>query len=102
MFFRKKQKVDLDAKFKEVYHEVNKITADAGNELDVTIKYSQLKLACRKYDELIDLIHQGANFEERHFLSLKESRIAGIPQTGNDGFRSLPRFRDSVSGRLYE
>ena len=34
MFFRKKQKVDLDAKFKEVYHEVNKITADAGNELD--------------------------------------------------------------------
>ena len=62
MFFRKKQKVDLDAKFKEVYHEVNKITADAGNELDVTIKYSQLKLACRKYDELIDLIHQGANF----------------------------------------
>ena len=55
MFFRKKQKVDLDAKFKEVYHEVNKITADAGNELDVTIKYSQLKLACRKYDELIDL-----------------------------------------------
>lgn len=71
MFFRKKQKVDLDAKFKEVYREVNKITADAGNELDVTIKYSQLKLACRKYDELIDLIHQGANFEERHFLSLK-------------------------------
>ena len=68
MFFRKKQKVDLDAKFKEVYHEVNKITADAGNELDVTIKQ-----ACRKYDELIDLIHQGANFEERHFLSLKES-----------------------------
>mgnify|MGYP000096194718 FL=1 len=50
MFFRKKQKVDLDAKFKEVYREVNKITADAGNELDVTIKYSQLKLACRKYD----------------------------------------------------
>ena len=25
------------------------------------------------YDELIDLIHQGANFEEKHFLSLKES-----------------------------
>ena len=73
MFFRKKQKVDLDAKFKEVYHEVNKITADAGNELDVTIKYSQLKLACHKYDELIDLIDQGANFEEKHFLSLKES-----------------------------
>lgn len=73
MFFRKKQKVDLDAKFKEVYREVNKITADAGNELDVTIKYSQLKLACRKYDELIDLIHRGANFEEKHFLSLKES-----------------------------
>ena len=57
----------------ELYHEVNKITADAGNELDVTIKYSQLKLACRKYDELIDLIHQGANFEEKHFLLLKES-----------------------------
>ena len=66
MFFRKKQKVDLDAKFKEIYHEVNKITADAGNELDVTIKYSQMKLACRKYDELIDLIHKGANFDEKH------------------------------------
>ena len=73
MFFRKKQKVDLDAKFKEIYHEVNKITADAGNELDVTIKYSQMKLDCRKYDELIDLIHKGANFDEKHFLSLKES-----------------------------
>ena len=35
MFFRKKQKVDLDAKFKEIYHEVNKITADAGNELSL-------------------------------------------------------------------
>ena len=63
MFFRKKQKVDLDAKFKEVYREVNKITADAGNELDVTIKYSQLKLACRKFDDLIYLILVGAIFE---------------------------------------
>ena len=45
MFFRKKQKVSLRMlSFKEVYHEVNKITADAGNELDVTIKYSQLKI----------------------------------------------------------
>ncbi len=32
-----------------------------------------MKLACRKYDELIDLIHKGANFDEKHFLSLKES-----------------------------
>lgn len=73
MFFKKKVKINLDDKFKEIYREVNKITASAGNELDITIKYSQLKLACNKYDQLIDLIHQGANFDEAHFLSLKQS-----------------------------
>ena len=39
MFFKRKPKVDLDTQFKELYKEVNKLTADAGNELDYDIKY---------------------------------------------------------------
>lgn len=73
MFFKRKSKVDLDTQFKELYKETNKITADARNELDFTIKYSQLKLACRKYDQLLQLIDQGANFDKAHFASLKEN-----------------------------
>lgn len=73
MFFRRKQKIDLDTQFKELYKETNKITADAGNELDFTIKYSQLMLACRKYDQLLQLIDQGAHFDKAYFASLQES-----------------------------
>ncbi len=84
MFFKRKPKVDLDTQFKELYKETNKITADAGNELDFVIKYSQMQLACRNYEKLLNLIDQGANFDKDHFLSLKESveeetkRIKGI------------------------
>ena len=73
MFFKRKPKVDLDTQFKELYKETNRITADAGSELDFTIKYSQLKLACHKYDQLLQLIDQGANFDKAYFASLKES-----------------------------
>ena len=73
MFFKRKSKVDLDTQFKELYKEINKITADAANELDFTIKYSQLKLACRKYDQLLQLIDQGAHFDKAHFAALKEN-----------------------------
>jgi len=73
MFFKRKPKVDLDTQFKELYKEINKITADAGNELDYVIKYSQLQLACNKYDQLLKLIDKGANFDKEHFASLKES-----------------------------
>lgn len=84
MFFKRKPKVDLDTQFKQLYKETNKITADAGNELDYVIKYSQLQLACSNYDQLLDLIDQGAHFEKAHFASLKESveaeanRVKGI------------------------
>lgn len=84
MFFRRKPKVDLDTQFKELYKEINKITADAGNELDFVIKYSQLELACRKYDQLLGLIDKGADFDKAYFTSLKESvekeakRVKGI------------------------
>lgn len=84
MFFKRKPKVDLDTQFKQLYKETNKITADAGNELDYVIKYSQLQLACSNYDRLLDLIDQGAHFEKVHFASLKESveaeanRVKGI------------------------
>lgn len=73
MFFKRKPKVDLDTQFKELYKEINKITADAGNELDFVIKYSQLKLACNKYEQLLNLIDKGANFDKEYFASLKES-----------------------------
>lgn len=84
MFFKRKPKVDLDTQFKQLYKETNKITADAGNELDFVIKYSQLELACRNYDRLLEMIDQGAHFDKAHFASLKESveeeakRVKGI------------------------
>lgn len=73
MFFKRKPKVDLDTQFKELYKEVNRLTADAGNELDYDIKYSHLELACHKYEQLLDLIDKGAHFDKKHFASLKES-----------------------------
>lgn len=84
MFFKRKPKVDLDTQFKELYKETNKITADAGNEMDFVIKYSQMQLACQNYEKLLNLIDQGANFDKAHFASLKASveeetqRIKGI------------------------
>ena len=72
-FFKRKEKVNLDDKFKSLYKEINQITANAGNELDFTIKYSQLVLASEKYNDLLKLIDQGANFDKKHFQSLKDS-----------------------------
>lgn len=71
--FKRKPKVDLDVQFKELYKDINKITADAGNELDFQIKYSQLVLASQKYEDLLKLIDKGAHFDKQHFISLKES-----------------------------
>lgn len=71
--FSKKTKVDLDQKFKDTYKEINRIISDAHQERDITIKISLLQLATTKYDDLLLLIDQGANFERAHFESLKQS-----------------------------
>ena len=70
--FSKKPKIDVDQKFKDTYKEVNKIVGNANNELDFTIKVSLLRLASEKYNDLLEMIEQGANFEKEHFISLKK------------------------------
>lgn len=71
-FNKKKIKVDLDAVFKEKYKDLNQTMMDANNELDMEIKVSQLYLVIEKYNDLLDLIDQGANFEKDHFIKLKQ------------------------------
>lgn len=70
--FSKKPKIDLEQKFKDTYKEINKIVSNANSELDFTIKVSLLKLASEKYNDLLDMIDQGASFEKEHFISLKK------------------------------
>ena len=71
--FSKKQKIDYDALFKEQYKSINQLTMQAQNEMDYVIKESLFVMIVEKYDELIGLIDQGANFEKAHFESLRES-----------------------------
>lgn len=70
--FSKKPKVDMDQKFKDTYKDINKIVGNANAELDFEIKVSLLKLASEKYQDLLVMIDQGANFEKEHFKSLKK------------------------------
>ncbi len=71
--FQKREKVNIDDLFKEKYKQINLIVQSANEELDYTIKLSSLKLACNMYDELIDLIDRGANYDKQYFLSLQQS-----------------------------
>lgn len=71
--FSKKKKIDYDELFKQKYKSINQIVQSAHDELDYDIKRASLKLAVEKYDELIELIDQGANFDRQHFIALKES-----------------------------
>ncbi len=71
--FSKKKKIDYDELFKQKYKLINQIVQSAHDELDYDIKLASLKLAVEKYDELIELIDQGANFDCQHFIALKES-----------------------------
>lgn len=71
--FSKKPKVDMDQKFKDTYKEINKIVGNANEELDFEIKVSLLILASEKYQDLLQMIDQGANFEKEHFMSLKKN-----------------------------
>ena len=65
LFGKKKKTVDLQQVFKDKYKDINQIVNDANNELD-------LELAYDKYNDLLDLIDQGVDFDKAHFLSMQQ------------------------------
>lgn len=74
LFSKKKEKqVDISAKCKEIYQEINKIVQSANIEGDIQIRLSLLQLANTKYQDILTLIDQGANFDRGHFEALKKN-----------------------------
>lgn len=71
--FSRKKKVDYNELFREKYKSVNKLTMQARNELDFVVKESLWASIVEIYQELIVLIDQGADFDRKHFVSLKEN-----------------------------
>ena len=72
VFFRKKKQVDLDELFKAKYKEINEIVASGQREMDFEIQISQFELAYHIYDELLELIDQGVDYDRQHFEMLKQ------------------------------
>ena len=72
LFNKKKKTVDLQQVFKDKYKDINQIVNDANNELDLEIQISLLELAYDKYNDLLDLIDQGVDFDKAHFLSMQQ------------------------------
>ena len=72
LFGKKKKTVDLQQVFKDKYKDINQIVNDANNELDLEIQISILELAYDKYNDLLDLIDQGVDFDKAHFLSMQQ------------------------------
>ena len=72
LFGKKKKTVDLQQVFKDKYKDINHIVNDANNELDLEIQISLLELAYDKYNDLLDLIDQGVDFDKAHFLSMQQ------------------------------
>ena len=72
VFGKKKKTVDLQQVFKDKYKDINQIVNDANNELDLEIQISLLELAYDKYNDLLDLIDQGVDFDKAHFLSMQQ------------------------------
>ncbi|MFQ8768422.1 MAG: hypothetical protein ACLR81_03065 [Thomasclavelia ramosa] len=72
LFGKKKKTVDLQQIFKDKYKDINQIVNDANNELDLEIQISLLELAYDKYNDLLDLIDQGVDFDKAHFLSMQQ------------------------------
>ena len=64
LFGKKKKTVDLQQVFKDKYKDIN--------ELDLEIQISLLELAYDKYNDLLDLIDQGVDFDKAHFLSMQQ------------------------------
>ena len=72
LFGKKKKTVELQQVFKDKYKDINQIVNDANNELDLEIQISLLELAYDKYNDLLDLIDQGVDFDKAHFLSMQQ------------------------------
>ena len=72
LFGKKKKTVDLQQVFKDKYKDINQIVNDANNELDLEIQISLLELAYDKYNDLLDLIDQGVDFDKAHVLSMQQ------------------------------
>ena len=72
LFGKKKKTVDLQQVFKDKYKDINQIVNDANNELDLEIQISLLELAYDKYNDLLDLIDQGVDFDKAPFLSMQQ------------------------------
>lgn len=72
LFGKKKKTVDLQQVFKDKYKDINQIVNDSNNELDLEIQISLLELAYDKYNDLLDLIDQGVDFDKAHFLSMQQ------------------------------
>lgn len=72
LFGKKKKTVDLQQVFKDKYKDINQIVNDANNELDLEIQISLLELAYDKYNDLLDLIEKGVDFDKAHFLSMQQ------------------------------
>lgn len=72
LFGKKKKTVDLQQVFKDKYKDINQIVNDANNELDLEIQISLLELAYDKYNDLLDLIDKGVDFDKAHFLSMQQ------------------------------
>lgn len=70
-FFSRKKRVDLNEVFKAKYKEINEIVASGQREIDLEIQISQFMLAYHKYDELLNLIDQGVEYDRKHFEMLK-------------------------------
>lgn len=69
--FSRKKKIDLDEVFKAKYKEINQIVANGQNELDLQIQISLFTLAYEKYDDLLELIDQGVEYDRKHFEALQ-------------------------------
>ena len=72
LFGKKKKTVDLQQVFKDKYKDINQIVNEANNELDLEIQISLLELAYDKYNDLLDLIDQGVDFDKAHFLAMQQ------------------------------
>lgn len=71
-FKRKKEVVDLQQLFKDKYKDLNQTVSEANHEVDFEIQISLLELAYQKYDDLLELIEQGADFDKEHFMLLQK------------------------------
>lgn len=73
--FSKKKSVNYNELFKQKYKYVNKLSQDANNEIDFVVKKAMWQNVVDTYEELIDLIDKGANYDRDHFISLKEHAV---------------------------